>query len=256
MIKQALLLSPYQITDHFLSSQIPRSMFPHPGNHTHERWAQECANEIRAAARALTRLIGTGTRHNEWRDRSRQPWQGRWVPRGRRQRFYGPPRGFQRRPEPQRWQASLGHDPRSEMSRQQPRGDWRTRALPRRGHPVAIIRVPRWNDRGERCTREPRGLIPRGALRGGPERTADDPRRKPRGSLCGGPARSAKEPQLQDKTVTQRNTNGETPKPKNGKVKRPTIITVDDKGCERRWGHSLEQRHGELVDFGRTWTGR
>ena len=56
--------------------------------------------------------------------------------------------------------------------------------------------------------RQPRGVKPRGTLRGGPERSAGDPRRNPRGGLCGGPKRSAKEPQTPSQKTSCHDTNG------------------------------------------------
>ena len=80
--------------------------------------------------------------------------------------------------------------------------------------------------------RWPRGPEPRGPLRGGPERPADDPQRAPRGSPCGGPARSSEDTQLSK--TTQAKAKREAKGKKGGKW--PTVITVDKSGFERTWG--------------------
>ena len=87
---------------------------------------------------------------------------------------------------------------------------------PRRGPHVAAIRVPRWNQE-EWGKRRPRGSNPRGPLRGGPERSARDPQTPP-------------------KTTSQRSNGGGGEQEKPRKSKRPIVITVDEKGRERRWG--------------------
>ena len=108
--------------------------------------------------------------------------------------------------------------------------------MPRRGPPVAALKVPRRYRRDEWRKRQPRGSDPRGPQRGGPERTANDPRRNPRGSLCGGPERSAKEPQTPPKASHGKANGGNAGKPKPSERKRPAIITIDGSGHERRWG--------------------
>ena len=102
---------------------------------------------------------------------------------------------------------------------------------------MAVMRVP-WRYRhGQRETRQPRGSNPGGALRGGPERPADDPRRNPRGGLCGGPGRSAKEPQTPNKIKSRQNTTGgKAAKGDKKPPTRPMIITVERSGLVRRWG--------------------
>ena len=64
--------------------------------------------------------------------------------------------------------------------------------------------------------------------------SVDDSHRKHRGGLCGGPERSACDPQTPPKT-SQVKTKG---KAKTGPIKkgRPTVVTVDENGCERKWG--------------------
>ena len=188
-------------------------MFPRPRYHAPKRWEQERAIEIRAAATTLARLLGTGTRHDEWRGRSWQPRQRRWVPRAEPQRFYGPPRrSFSRRAEPQQWRPYTCYEPRwlggwqRGGQRAYPH-DWRPWVLQRRDPPVAAIKVPHRYQQESWEMRRPCGFKPRDPLRGGPERSAGDLQRNPRGGLCGGPARSAKEPQTPKPTRVE--TNGE-----------------------------------------------
>ena len=112
--------------------------------------------------------------------------------------------------------------------------DPRSHALPRSGPPVAAIRVPRRYQHGILGTRQPRGSNPRGPLRGGPERSANDPQRKPRGGQCGGPARSAKEPLTPPKASRAKTDGGRSGKA--AEKKSPTVVTVDKDGQERKWG--------------------
>ena len=158
-----------------------RSMFPRPRHHAQKGWAGERGIEIRVLAGALARLLDDENMRGEgFGAMPRTP-----HPRPGRPYFYGSPRREGNRPRP---------GPRA-----RPR-DTRPNALPRRGPPVAAIRVPRRYRRDEREARRPRGVTPRGPLRGGPERSANDPQRNPRGGQCGGPARSAKEPQAQNQS--------------------------------------------------------
>ena len=183
-------------------------MLPGPRHHAQKRRAQERTNEIRAAATTLARLLVAETRHNEWREGDWQRCQSwRHAPGNQPHWFYAPPRRtFRERPDSRQPMPYFHGRPRWPVCwrREAPNAypqDWRPRVLPRRGPPVATIPIPlryrqeRWE------SRQPRGVKPRGTLRGGPERTADDPRRNPRGGLCGGPGRSAKEPQAHQKQV-------------------------------------------------------
>ena len=103
---------------------------------------------------------------------------------------------------------------------------------------MAAIRVPRGYLQEERKKRESPGFQPRGPLRRGPERSANDPQRKPRGGLCGGPERSAKEPQTPFPKTSQHKANGGKGEgmDKTQKGPKPIIITMDEKGKERKWG--------------------
>ena len=132
------------------------------------------------------------------------------------------------------WQRpKMGRNPQSFPRRTTPH-DRRSRTLPRRGPPVAVIRVPRWPRQEEMCRRKPRGVKPRGTLRGGPERSAEDPQSKPQGRLWRGPERSANDPQLLHKNIKQAKAKGgRTPKQTK---ERPAIITVDESGEVRNWG--------------------
>ena len=196
------------------SQSKERSMVPRPRYHAQKRWAGERGIEIRVLAGALARLLDEENVHGEgFGAKPRTPY-----PRPGRPYFYGYPRreGYQPRPGP----------------RARPR-DPRPYALPRSGPPVAAIRVPRRYCRGRLEARRPRGSNPRGPLRGGPERSADDPQREPRGGQCGGPERSAKEPQTPNQS-SRAKTDGE--EPESGEKTSPTVVTVDKGGKERKWG--------------------
>ena len=150
-------------------------MFPPPRYHAGKRLTGEHGNEIRILAGALARLLDEENVRSRWR-MAPQRFTGarQWPPY-----FHGP-------------QRREGRWPR----RPPGAGPWisRPRALPRRGPPVAAIPAPCRSQHDERVKRRSRGVTPRGSLRGGPERPADDPQRKPRSGPCGGPARSADDP--------------------------------------------------------------
>ena len=191
-------------------------MFPRPRYHAGKRSTVQHGNEIRVLAGALTHLLEEENVQN----------------RGRGTR----PRVFQRTPYPRPWRPYDGYLKRERAGPRRPPGtryeDPRPPVLPRRGPPVAVMRVP-WRYRhGQRETRQPRGSNPGGALRGGPERSADDPRRNPRGRLCGGPGRSAKEPQTPPKTKRVETKGGNQEKMKRNGMKRPMIITIEENGRE------------------------
>ena len=173
-------------------------MSTRPRYHNPGEWAWDGRSETPAVLAALTRLLRVenstcGCCHRRWHS------PPGWRPGPRR--FSGPPPGrtFYGTPQPRQWRSHfrgdkrLGDNFQRFPSRPCP-WDWKSRALPRRGPPVAAIRVPCWYWLEEGKKRQPRGYEPRGTLRGGPERSAHEPRRKPQGGLCGGPARSAKEP--------------------------------------------------------------
>ena len=101
---------------------------------------------------------------------------------------------------------------------------------------MASARVPRRYYHEEWVTRQPHRSNPGGPPRGGPERPADDPRRNPRGGLCGGPGRSAKETQAPPGTTHGKTSGENAGKTKPDERKRPTVITVDKSGSERKWG--------------------
>ena len=213
-------------------------MFPRPRYHGLDRRADERGNEICAAARTLLWLLGSEARHNQWRD-------GRWYHQQNRRQRRNEPRMFisqplrQTFPGPSRPRQTRLHPPGiPRREREWPRGPqgahpraMRSLVLPRRGPPVATIRAPDW-PRPKLIERQPRGSNPRGPLRGGPERSADDLRRNPRDGLCGGPGRSAKEPQPQ-KLIRVETNGGRTRKQVN-KNKKPIIITMDKCGRERK----------------------
>ena len=160
-------------------------MSTRPRYHDLGAWDHVRGKEIRQAARVITRIFNAQNRHDEWRDRScwrpprwREPWRSRprWS-RGQNPRTAPPrPRGpWHRRPPRdavERSRMAFQQDPRSSRP-----CNWRFLVFPRRGPPAAAIKVPRGYCPEDLTTRQPRGVKPRGPLRGGPERLADDPRR-------------------------------------------------------------------------------
>ena len=171
-------------------------MFAPRRHHGPPEWAYS-RGKVRAAARTILQILDEENARREWRDRGSQLGQQRgWEPKREPRRLANPPpRSRQGTRWPRQWRPPFGGDRRWGGSPEQfpPRAtprDWRSRVLPRRGPPVAAIRVPRWTRQEETCERQPRGVKPRGTLRGGPERSAEDPPRKPQGGLCGGPERS------------------------------------------------------------------
>ena len=190
------------------------NMFSPTRHHSPGWWSREGRAGVRMVATALARLVDSESRRSEWREPGWKRRQQR-TPSWRREprRFDGPsPRYPARRtPAPGQW---LPHSQdsrrRSDWQPPYPKGrpwHWRGSMRPRRGSPVAAIRAPRWCQE-EWGKRRPRGSEPRGPLRGGPERTADDPQRKPRGGLCGGPARSADDPQTPPERTSQQSNGG------------------------------------------------
>ena len=127
------------------------SMSAHPRYHSRDSWAGDRGNWSNAAG-PLERPRGHAYRHWEWRDtRWRRPpprgWSGRWGPR----RFSGTPPGrtFQGTPQPWQWGPRFRGDMRwgDNFQRSPSRScpwDGKSRGLPRRGPPVAAIRVPSW----------------------------------------------------------------------------------------------------------------
>ena len=151
------------------------SMSARPRHHTQNRWGGN-------RARMLAPLLGAGERQHEWREpRWKHSQRQGWVPR-RRRSIEPTPHPWARPPYcPDDWRRGMNRQPTSQRARGR---DWKSRVLPRRGPPVAAIPVPRWPRQEEMCGRQPRGFKPRGTLRGGPERSAEDPQRNPRGGLC------------------------------------------------------------------------
>ena len=157
-------------------------MFPRPRYHKQGWWSREDLCGLEMAARALARLIDSERRRGKWQDTRRQrprPWRSGWPLEPRR--FNSPPQDQPRRGlAPGRWLPgrNRGLSWRMDLQRHPPREvppGGLSRALPRRGPPVAATRVPRWPGQGETCERQPRGVKPRGTLRGGPARSAKDP---------------------------------------------------------------------------------
>ena len=247
--KQSLLLYfwTFQVKkNQYILADWSRSMFARLRYHAPCGWAGNSGDDVRWAVRTLAQALGAEGRRHDWRDpRWRSRRQRKWVRRSHPRWSDCPPgRPFPRMPEMPRWSPSLnGYEPREGKwsrypGRPVPRG-WNDRAFPRRGKPVAVVEAPRWPRQEAWCERRPRGFEPRGPLRGGPERPADDPQRKPRGGQCGGPTRSASDTQTPHKTAHAKTNGGDggnegSEKPR--RSQRPTIVTVDEKGSERRWG--------------------
>ena len=161
--------------------RIGRSMAAQPRYHAQDYRARGRGDDIRLVAGAIGRLLGARSSRGEWREATRlrsQPW--RWT--GDLRRFdgfsqepsqEGPTHGNGRRifTAPEKGRTLAKTPPRT-----WPRAG-RSSMRPRRGHPVAAIRVPRWylyqHDEWEK--RQPRGFVPGGPLWEGPERSAKEP---------------------------------------------------------------------------------
>ena len=183
-----------------------RSMSAGPRYYGPKILARDRGEAVRWAVRTLAQSFGgRGTPRVAGRKPARPAG---WRPvRWSDARWYSnapPRRPFQSSREPGCWQPRFSdHERRSfwQPPSVQRTGDWRFRPMPRRGPPVAAVKVPR-RDMGEmERERQPRGPEPRGPLRGGPERSAGDPQRKPRDSLRGGPASSSNDTRLSKKTA-------------------------------------------------------
>ena len=209
-----------------------------PRHHGPKFWTQDRGDAVRWAARTITQVFGAGYRRPEMRDASRQ-----WPPGWRRARR-GEPRWFTRAPprrpfwgsrEPGYWRLRSFSQERGSNWQPPPvqrPGDRRFAPTPRRGPPVAAIKVPRWHRQELSNERWPRGSDPRGPLRGGPERSASDPQRTPRDGLCGGPERSSDDTRLSK--TTQAKAKRETKRKKGAKW--PIVVTVEKSGEGRSWG--------------------
>ena len=184
---------------HVCSPEIPRP----------KQRDRRSGDNVSWAVRTLAQALGVGVRRHDWRDasgqrrqrtrlggRSEPRWFARAQPRRPFTRIPKPPRG---RPFVNGYAARDGNWQRI-PGRPDPL-DWRDMVLPRRGRPVAVIEAPGCPGQKVLRERQPRGLIPRGTPRRGPERSAEEPWRNPRGGLCGGPARSVKEPQTPKKAA-------------------------------------------------------
>ena len=134
-------------------------MSSRPRYHSRDGWAWD-RGMSRSTAGALARLRGPRYPQYERRDAWWQcpPPRG-WVWRTQPRRSDRPPPGpwFQRPPRPRQWPPYCWGDPRrgNHPHRFPPRArpwDWKSRAMPRRGPPVAALRVPRWYwfEEGER----------------------------------------------------------------------------------------------------------
>ena len=138
-------------------------------------------SEIQVVVRALSRLLAEEGCHGEWRRtglQRRQPRRPEW--RSEPRRLNGPPPRSPPRRMPARgpWLPYRNGNPRPrrDWQRQYPEQcsrHWRGSMWPRRGHPVAEIRAPRWCQE-EQEERRPSENVLGGPLRGGPERPACD----------------------------------------------------------------------------------
>ena len=214
-----------------------------PRYHGPKMWARDRGDAVHWALRTLAQAFGDGGRRPDWRDASRQH-PPRWRPTRKEPRWFaGAPqrRPFQGSREPGYWRPQYSWEERQSNWQPPPAqrpGDWRFRPAPRRGPPVAAIKVPRWHWPVVWNERRPCGHEPRGPLRGGPERSACDPQRKHRDSLCGGPERSANDPRLSKTTQPKpmREANGQKG------AKWPMVVTVDKGGKEKNLGAALPHR--------------
>ena len=204
-------------------------MSARPRHHGPRVWARDRGDPVRWALTTLARAFGDGGRRRDWGDTTRQhpPWW-RQTRRGEPRWFAGTPprRPFQRSREPGYWRSRFFREERRGYWQPPPEScpcNWGFRPTPRRGPPVAAIKVPRWRRPEWWNERRPRGSNPRGPLPGGPERSAGDPQRTPRGSPCGGPERSSDDPRLSK--TTQPKAKREAKEKKGSKW--PIVITVD-----------------------------
>ena len=189
-------------------------MSTHQRYHSRKSWAWDWRNS-RQAAGGPGRFRDPKYRRCDRRDsRWQRPLPREWVWRDPQRHFHGSPASpaFQR--PPRQWPPHRWRDPRWERIFQWfPPGthhwDWMSRVMPRRGPPVAELKVPHRYSPEDGKKRQPRGT-------------------QPRSTLCGGPARSADEPQtsLPKKTHGTRPTEGK----RNVKTLKPAIITVEKNG--------------------------
>ena len=152
---------------------IERSMFLHRRHHNPGWWPRDDRNGVHVVARALARLLYAESRRSEWREPAWQRRQQRrptWTHEQRRFDAWSPRGPPRRTPAPGRWLPHPQGDPRPrrdwqlQFPEQRPRR-WRGSTRPRRGPPVAAIRVPRWRQREEREERRPSENVSRGPLR-------------------------------------------------------------------------------------------
>ena len=151
------------------------------GYHGPKILARDRGDAVRWAVRTLARAFG---------DAGRPDWRGPgWLRRpGWRPARWSEPRWFAGAPprrafpgtrEPGFWRPRFFREERRNNWQPPPvqsPGNWRFAPTPRRGPPVALIKIPRWHRQAWRKERRPCGSNPQGPLRGGPERSSDDPR--------------------------------------------------------------------------------
>ena len=229
-------------------------MFPPTRHHSPGWWSREGRTGVRMVATALARLIDAESRRSEWREPGWKRRQQR-TPSWRREprRFDGPPRGSppRRTPAHGRWMPHHQGDPRRESDWQRQRPEqrprhWRGSMRPRRGPPVAAIRVPHWSQE-EWGKRRPRGSDPRGGLCGGPGRSANEPRRESLEAVC---AESPEGQPMNHRRHPRQPRNGPTVEVEKrrslGKAKDPPSSRWMRRGVSDGGGRSPEPRQEEL----------
>ena len=180
-LTQTIVIIPRQIKTHrdffLLYLEHQRSMSARQGYHGPKFWAPDRRGDIRRAVRTLVQAFGVQDPRHDWPGPG---WQSRHQPgrawRREPRRFANTPprRPFQSPREPSYWRPRYVREERWGSAWQRPSPvqrfqDCKSRALPRRGPPVAAIKVPRWYRQVVRNERQPRGSNPRGTLRGGPK---------------------------------------------------------------------------------------
>ena len=198
-------------------------MSARPRYHGRRVWPRHSGDAVHWAVRTFAQALGVEDSRLDRRGPRRQHRPRRTRSRRGEQRWLAsaPRRGpFLETREPGHWLPRFYLEERPGnnwrwLPLQRPR-DWRIYPMPRRGPPVALIEVPRWFRPELWEERRPRGSNPRGPLRGGPERSDDDPQTP--------------------ENTTQREANEANGGNGEKKAKWPVIVTVDGDGHERKWG--------------------
>ena len=115
--------------------------------------------------------------------------------------------------------------------------DWRFQVIPRRGHTVAAMKVPRGYEPEDLRRRQPRGVKPRGTPRGGPKGHQIIHRENLEVVCVEAPkGQPINHRPKQDQPTAERH-RWQSDK-RRGKITetRPTIVTTQLSGLVRRWG--------------------